>query len=100
MLLSKLLRIKRFIHSSSLYRLSFSSSVVQSREEEEEEENDDGNETPFSVVKVVFLSSSVRSARKLERRKRERERERNIIGGRACITLVVASSFHHRPRVY
>ena len=97
----RLLRIKRFIHSSSLYRLSFSSSVfVPSREEEEEEENDDGNETPFSVVKVVFLSSSVRSARKLERRKRERERERNIIGGRACITLVVASSFHHRPRVY
>ena len=30
---------------------------------------------------------------------REKERERNIIGGRACITLAVAS-FHHRPRVY
>ena len=29
----------------------------------------------------------------LERRKRERERERTIIDGRACITLVVASSF-------
>ena len=71
MLLSKLLRIKRFIHSSSLYRLSFSSSVVPSREEEEEE-NDDGNETPFSVNKVVFLSS-VRSACVGTTKERKRE---------------------------
>ena len=91
----RLLRIKRFIHSSSLYRLSFSSSVfVPSREEEEEEEeNDDGNETPLSVIKVVFLPSvrQVR-ARKLERRKRERERERTIIG---LDVLVLPSLWHH-----
>ena len=74
----RLLRIKRFIHSSSLYRLSFSSSVfVPSREEEEEEEenDDDGNETPFISVnnKVVFLSS-VRSACVGTTKERKRER--------------------------
>ena len=78
MLLSKLLRIKRFIHSSSLYRLSFSSSVfVPSREEEEEEEeenDDDGNETPFiSVNKVVFFV--VRQVCVCWNDEREKERE-------------------------
>ena len=76
MLLSKLLRIKRFIHSSSLYRLSFSSSVfVPSREEEEEENDDDGNETPFISVnnKVVFFV--VRQVCVCWNDEREKERE-------------------------
>ena len=71
----RLLRIKRFIHSSSLYRLSFSSSVfVPSREEEEEENDDDGNETPFiSVNKVVFFV--VRQVCVCWNDEREKERE-------------------------
>ena len=75
----RLLRIKRFIHSSSsLYRLSFSSSVfVPSREEEEEEEenDDDGNETPFISVnnKVVFFV--VRQVCVCWNDEREKERE-------------------------
>ena len=76
----RLLRIKRFIHSSSLYRLSFSSSVfVPSREEEEEEEeeenDDDGNETPFISVnnKVVFFVVRQVCVRWDDERERERE---------------------------
>ena len=72
----RLLRIKRFIHSSSLYRLSFSSSVfVPSREEEEEENDDDGNETPFISVnnKVVFFV--VRQVCVCWNDEREKERE-------------------------
>jgi len=75
----RLLRIKRFIHSSSLYRLSFSSSVfVPSREEEEEEEenDDDGNETPFISVnnKVVFFVVRQVCVRWNDEREKERER--------------------------
>ena len=72
----RLLRIKRFIHSSSLYRLSFSSSVfVPSREEEEEENDDDGNETPFISVnnKVVFFVVRQVCVRWDDEREKERE---------------------------